>query len=66
MENKIFKVLRRTFEDNSEVFRDMFLMPKNTDDTVARVEGTDPKHPIPLPGVLEHEMVQLLRVLYLK
>lgn len=41
-------------------------MPKNTDDTVARVEGTDPKHPIPLPGVLEHEMVQLLRILYLK
>lgn len=60
----MFKVLRRTFEDNSEVFKNMFLIPQGAGNT--QTEGGDSEHPIQLDGIIEDEMVQLLRVLYPK
>ena len=56
----MFKVLRRTFENDSEHFRDMFTLPPGE----SVVEGSDAQHPIHVEGTSKFEMLQLLKVLY--
>ncbi|KAJ3553446.1 hypothetical protein NM688_g3607 [Phlebia brevispora] len=63
VEQKLFKVLRRTFANDSEVFGGMFLVPQGPN---GEIEGSTAERPILLEGVKVNDMVQLLRVLYPK
>ena len=61
VEDTLFKVPRRTFENDSEIFRDMFAMPPAEGRTV---EGACPEKPVYLEGIREEDMMQLMRVLF--
>lgn len=64
VEDTLFKVPRRTIENDSEIFKDMFSLPPTVQSTV--IEGSCPEKPIVLEGILECDMMQLMRVLFPK
>ena len=64
MEDTVFKILRRTVENDSETFRDMFSLSDASQGQI--MEGTCPETPIVLEGITKFEMEQLLTVLYPK
>ena len=51
---------RRTFEEESKIFGDMFFLAGDADPG----EGSSAKNPIVLSGVKENELRALLKVLY--
>ncbi|KAF5336222.1 hypothetical protein D9758_014346 [Tetrapyrgos nigripes] len=59
IEGSLFKVPRYHFENSSEVFHDMFLLPQGDSP-----EGSSDDHPIKLEGVLAYDFEQLLGTLY--
>ncbi|KAI0927741.1 hypothetical protein AcW1_005180 [Taiwanofungus camphoratus] len=61
VEGVLFRVNRQPFEDDSKVFRDMYMLPVAEGSVV---DGSSDKHPLVLEGVKKAEFVQLLRVLY--
>ena len=63
VEGRVFKVLRRSFENDSEQFRNMFTLPTG-EVREGPVEGTDAQRPVRLEGIRRHDMVQFLKVLY--
>ncbi|KAI0665405.1 hypothetical protein C8Q78DRAFT_986628 [Trametes maxima] len=62
VENVLFRVPRRPFEEDSESFRAMFSLPPP--DRPSAVEGSSDACPIPLKGVTADEFRSLLRVLF--
>jgi len=61
IEDSLFKVPRRTFENSSDVFRDMYSVPVPEGKPA---DGSCAEHPLYLSGVTSEEFAQLLRVLY--
>ncbi|KAI0092155.1 hypothetical protein BDY19DRAFT_928580 [Irpex rosettiformis] len=59
VQDTIFKVHRRGFEESSPIFRDMFAVAKE-DETL----GLDPSNPIQLEGITIDQFKQLLSVMY--
>jgi hypothetical protein len=57
----LFRVPRCEFEESSEIFANMLLMPSGA---VDRTEGQDNEHPIVLKGYKKDEFSSLLRVMY--
>ncbi len=57
---RLFKVPRRRFEQESEIFRDMFALPTSD----GNVEGSSDEHPLLLEGIAEDEFRTLLRVMF--
>jgi len=57
----LFRVPRCEFEESSEIFADMFLLPSGA---INRTEGQDNEHPIVLEGYKKDEFSCLLRVMY--
>ncbi|KAI0720712.1 hypothetical protein C8T65DRAFT_735661 [Cerioporus squamosus] len=60
VEKRLFKVPRRKFEQESEIFRDMFALPASSSDT----EGSSDEHPLLLEGIAESEFRTLLRAMF--
>ena len=60
MEDTLFKVPRYLFEDNSDVFRDMFLLP--SPEGVA-CDGSSDEQPLFLEGIPKVAFQQLLRAM---
>ena len=61
VENTLFRVPQCEFEQSSEVFADMFLLPSGA---VENTEGKDREHPIVLEGYTKDEFSCLLRVMF--
>ncbi|KAF8967758.1 hypothetical protein BDZ97DRAFT_1916695 [Flammula alnicola] len=61
VEDKLFCVPRCEFEQSSEVFADMFLLPSGP---AVNSEGQDKEHPIVLQGYKKDEFACLLKVMY--
>jgi hypothetical protein len=59
----LFRVPRCEFEQSSEIFADMFLLPSGAA-SVERTEGQDKEHPIVLEGYTKDDFSCLLRVMY--
>jgi len=61
VEDRLFKVPRRYFEEDSEIFRDMFRLPvpKNV-----VPEGRSKEKPLHLVGIGKNDFKQLLKVMY--
>jgi len=62
VENELFKVPRRNFAIESEVFSDMFQLPPPTDGTPP--DGSSDDRPIRLDGIKKSDFIQLLRVIF--
>ncbi|THH26340.1 hypothetical protein EUX98_g7847 [Antrodiella citrinella] len=60
IEDHLFKVPRRTFENSSDVFCDMFAVPVPGGQPA---DGSCTEHPLLLTGATTEEFVQLLKVL---
>ncbi|KAI6124775.1 hypothetical protein EDD16DRAFT_521522 [Pisolithus croceorrhizus] len=60
VENTLFRVPRKPLEEESAVFKDMFLLPQPDDDVV---EGQDDTRPVILHGVSKGDFECLLKVL---
>lgn len=60
VEDTLFKVLRRDFEEGSELFRDMYTLPGGG----TTAEGSSAEHPLRLKGLKAHEMESFLSVMY--
>jgi len=63
VENQLFKVPRRNFAVESEVFADMFQLPAPTMDGRA-LDGSSDDQPLRLDGIKKSDFVQLLRVMF--
>ena len=61
VENTLFRVPRCEFEQSTEVFADMFLLPSGP---VECSEGQNKEHPIVLEGYTKDEFSCLLRVMF--
>jgi hypothetical protein len=61
VEDILFSVPRCEFEQSSEVFADMFLLPSGPS---ASIEGQDKEHPIVLEGYKKDDFACLLKVMY--
>ena len=61
MEGKLFKLPRRPFEEQSEVFRTMFLLPPGSH---AQVEGLTDEMPLRLEGITKIDFKAFLKVLF--
>jgi hypothetical protein len=61
VEDSLFRVPRHHFQDNSEVFKDMFSLPQGSQTTE---EGNSDANPIKLEGISALEFASLLRALY--
>jgi hypothetical protein len=61
VENTLFRVPRHHFEQESEVFRDMFQLPIAED---ATPDGCSDEQPLRLDGILKQDFRQLLRVMF--
>jgi len=61
VEDRLYKVPRCYFEQESEVFRDMFTLPVSVK-TVA--DGSSDSNPLRLEGIDKNDFKQLLRVIY--
>ncbi|KAI6040610.1 hypothetical protein EDC04DRAFT_2602387 [Pisolithus marmoratus] len=60
VENCLFKVPRKTLEEESTVFRDMFLLPQPD---IAMIEGLDDARPVVLQGISKDDFESLLKAL---
>ena len=62
----LFKVPRRKFEDDSEVFKDMFALPStdSAGSTAATAEGMSDEHPLILESIDVTEFRTLLRAMF--
>ena len=60
VEDTLFKVPKRTFEENSEVFRNMFAIPCGANST----EGVSDDRPIVLQGIKLADFRTLLQVMF--
>ncbi|KAG1728073.1 hypothetical protein EDB19DRAFT_1747897 [Suillus lakei] len=60
VEDCLFRVPRDTLESQSDVFRDLFLLPVQAD----KAEGYSDTNPIVLEGILKEEFQSLMKVLY--
>jgi hypothetical protein len=63
VENQLFKVPRRNFAVESEVFSDMFQLPAPVKDGCA-LDGSSDDQPLRLEGIKKSEFLQLLRVMF--
>jgi len=63
VENQLFKVPRRNFAIESEVFADMFQLPAPTIDSRA-LDGSSDDQPLRLDGIKKSDFAQLLRVMF--
>jgi hypothetical protein len=63
VEDTLFRVPRRYFEQESEVFHDMFRLPVAED---AIPDGCSDEQPLRLDGILKEDFRQLLRVMFPK
>jgi hypothetical protein len=61
VEDTLFSVPRCEFEQSSEVFADMFLLPSGPS---ASIEGQVKEHPIKLEGYKKDDFTCLLKVMY--
>jgi len=61
VEDTLFSVPRCEFEQSSEVFADMFLLPSGPS---ASIEGQVKEHPIILEGYKKDDFACLLKVMY--
>ena len=61
VEDTLFSVPRCEFEQSSEVFADMFLLPSGPS---ASIEGQVKEHPIILEGYRKDDFACLLKVMY--
>ena len=61
VENRLFKVPRRVFVQESQVFRDMFSLPVPEG---VKAEGASEDNPLKLDGIIAIDFVRLLRFLY--
>lgn len=63
VENQLFKVPRRNFAEESEVFANMFKLPlpdgQDTDQ-----DGSSDDRPLRLDGIQKTDFIQLLRVMF--
>lgn len=60
VEDCLFRVPRDTLESQSDIFRDLFLLPVQAD----KAEGYSDSNPIVLEGILKDEFQSLMKVLY--
>jgi hypothetical protein len=60
VEDKLYRVPRHGFTQNSDVFEDMFTLPQSSDGA----EGQSDSNPIVLPSCTQSEFESLLEVLY--
>lgn len=60
VEDRLFRVPRHAFEEESEVFRSMFSLPQGS----LLVDGMSNENPIHLPGVTVKDFACLINVLY--
>ncbi|KAI0676490.1 hypothetical protein C8Q78DRAFT_962763 [Trametes maxima] len=60
VENRLFKVPKRKFVDNSEVFKDMFEIPSDP----ASAEGQTDERPLMLEGIKKDEFRALLSIMH--
>ncbi|KAG2141266.1 hypothetical protein DEU56DRAFT_885326 [Suillus clintonianus] len=60
VEDCLFRVPRDTLEAQSDIFRDLFLLPVDAD----KAEGDSDTNPIVLEGILKEEFQSLMKVLY--
>ncbi|KAG1726077.1 uncharacterized protein EDB91DRAFT_64371 [Suillus paluster] len=60
VEDCLFRVPRNTLESQSDVFRDLFLLPVKADEA----EGRSDTNPIVLEGIQQEEFQSLMKVLY--
>ncbi|EMD34251.1 hypothetical protein CERSUDRAFT_158602 [Gelatoporia subvermispora B] len=61
VEGVLFKVHRRNFENDSEVFQTMFSLPIAEGEIA---DGSSDEHPLVLRGIKQDDFVQLLRVMF--
>lgn len=61
VENHLFKVSSKPFMEESDVFRDMFGLPKGDD---VDSDGVDEAHPIRLEGIKSDDFRVFCRALY--
>ena len=63
VEDQLFKVPRRNFAIESEIFSDMFQLPVPT--TAGHsLDGSSDDQPLRLDGIKKSDFVQLLRVMF--
>jgi hypothetical protein len=60
VEERLYKLPRRAFLNDSAVFRDIFNLPNSADSA----EGTCREHPLKLEGIKKSDFEQLLRVMF--
>jgi hypothetical protein len=60
VESKLFKVPRRYFEKNSNIWRDVFTLPLGNN----QAEGSSDENPIRLESISSIDFQGLLRVMY--
>lgn len=63
VENQLFKVPRRNFAIESEIFSDMFQLPAPTVDGHV-LDGSSDDQPLRLDGIKKSDFLQLLRVMF--
>ncbi|KAH9927031.1 hypothetical protein B0H21DRAFT_826507 [Amylocystis lapponica] len=61
IEDTLFRVNRRNFQNDSQIFRDMYMLP--VPDTTA-VDGSSDDRPLRIDGIAKADFVQLLRVMF--
>ncbi|KAJ7718601.1 hypothetical protein DFH07DRAFT_700851, partial [Mycena maculata] len=61
VEGKLFKVPRRYFEENSEIFATIFTLPPGAN---SPLDGSDDDVPFKLEGIRSNDFHSLLKVLY--
>jgi len=64
VENQLFKVPRRNFEIESEIFSDMFQLPVPKTADGRALDGSSDDQPLRLDGIKKSDFVQLLRVMF--
>ncbi len=60
VEDQLFKVTRRMFEESSEVFSTMFSLPQGGS---SPVDGSDDEHPLVLQGIKSTDFENLLKAI---
>jgi len=63
VENQLFKVPRRNFAIESEIFSDMFQLPVPSEDERA-LDGSSDDQPLRLDGIKKSDFIQLLRAMF--
>ena len=63
VENQLFKVPRRNFANESEIFSDMFQLPAPTGEKHT-LDGSSDEQPLRLEGIKKSDFLQLLRIIF--